>query len=61
MSVDRAIISVIGIGCVTPRWAPPAGIPVVPSTEYEYDTVVMTVPPTPLMPHRSVIPESMIA
>ena len=60
ISVDRAVISVIGVGRVTPRWVPPAGIPVEPSTECENDTVVMTVPPTPLVPHRPVIPESII-
>ena len=60
IGIDRTIVSVIRIGSVAPRRVPPARIPVVPSTIYENDTVVMTVPPTPVVPRRSVIPESPI-
>ena len=60
IGVDRSVVGVICARIVTPGRVPIARIPIIPSTESEHDAVVMTVPPAPLMPHRSVIPESMI-
>src|SRR4029077_10030327 len=60
IGVDRAIVSVIRIGSVAPCWIPPARIPVIPSAIHKNDAVVMTAPPTPVVPRRAVVPESPI-
>src|SRR5205814_24079 len=60
ITVDRTIISVICIGSVTPRRVPPARIPVIPTTVYENDTVVVIPPPDPVVPRRSIISEGPI-
>src|SRR4029453_19448637 len=54
---DRAIVSVIRIGCVAPSRVPIARVPSIPPTIYENDTVVMIVPPRPVVPRRSVVSE----
>jgi hypothetical protein len=60
IGVDKTVVGIICARVVTPGRVSIASIPIIPSTETEQDAVVMTVPPVPLVPHRSVIPENMI-
>src|SRR5438874_9351567 len=57
IGIDRAVVSVIRIGSVSPCGVPPARIPVIPSAIRKNDTVVMTVPPTPVVPRGPVVSE----
>jgi len=57
ISVDWAVIRIIGIRIVTPGRVPIIGIPIIPATEHENDAVVTAAPPTSVVPLRSVAPE----
>src|SRR6266404_4503653 len=60
VSVDRAVVRIIGICIVAPGRIPPPGIPEVPATIDEHDPVMMVPPPVPIMPLCMIVSECLI-
>src|SRR5213075_3457506 len=60
VAIDRAIVHITHVRRITPRWKPVARIPVIPAVVHEYDPIIVTSPPTAIVPLPVVIAEGRI-